>query len=156
MNSDKSSASRLLKSKHSFKMPTSAPQKLKQLQQKLPKPSSLQIADAQIAIAEAQQTIIKANLSLAKANETMTEANRTISQATGINVAANEASLNAKVLHGQVVDTVVAANEASSNAKALNEDSEKAKYRSRLEGLIERLKITQSKCKFNLFPPGPP
>lgn len=91
----------------------------------------------------------------------MTEANRTISQATGINVAANEASLNAKVLHGQVVDTVVAANEASSNAKALNEDSEKANIEvhaalTRLEGFIERLKITQSKCKFNLFPPGPP
>ncbi|KAK3168566.1 hypothetical protein OEA41_005014 [Lepraria neglecta] len=88
-------------------------------------------ADAQIAIAEAQQTIIKANLSLTKANETVTEANRTISQAT---------------------DTIVAANEASSNAKMLNEDSKKTIVEvhaclTRLEGLVERLEITQSKYR---------
>ena len=53
------------------------------------------------------------------------------------------------------------ANEYTSNAKVLNEDSKKTNVEvhaalTRLERLVERLGITQSKCKFNLFLPGLP
>ena len=61
----------------------------------------------------------------------------------------------------QIQTLVQDVDECTSNAKMLNEDSKRTNVEvqaalTRLERLVERLGIIQSKCKFNLFLPGLP
>ena len=73
----------------------------------------------------------------------------------------NELRQELSELLAQIQTLLQDANECTSNAKVLNEDSKKTNVEvqaalTRLERLVERLGITQSKCKFNLFLPGLP